>query len=143
MNGIVVSPERAGALFAWDELAALWNAGEFGQVHDWLGLRWNELIQTRPGGVDDADARFLQGLAFAALAFHFTQNQNQDGARLLADDALGVLPEYRPAHLGVEVAPVLKTLKALRPLLEGLDTEAECPMQPFVFNKLIYHMEAQ
>ncbi len=71
------------------------------------------------------------------------RTSNQDGARLLADDALGVLPEYRPAHMGVEVAPVLKTLKTLRPLLDGLDTEADCPMQPFVFNKLIYHMEAQ
>lgn len=139
MSGIVLEPKPLGTPCAWDELAALWNAGDFGAVHDWLGLRWNQLIQTRPGGVDDTDARFLQGLAFAALAFHFTQNQNQDGARLLADDALAVLPEYGPAHMGVEVTPVLRTLNALRPLLDGLDTEADCPMRPFVFNKLIFH----
>ena len=66
----------------------LWNAGDFGGVHDWLGLRWNKLVQIAFTRGDDKDARFLQGLAFAALAFHFTQNRNQDGARLLADDAL-------------------------------------------------------
>ena len=80
-----------------------------------------------PRGVDDKDARFLQGLAFAALAFHFTQNRNQDGARLLADDALAVLPEYGPAHLGVETGSVLKSLRALRPMLEDLDHRSRLP----------------
>lgn len=126
--------------FAWDELALLWDGNNFGAVHDWLGERWNHLIQTRPGGHNDLDAQFMQGLAFAALALHFTQNHNQDGAALLAEDALSILPRFLPAHRGVEVAPVLETLNVLRPLLEGLDYEADCPMQPFVFNKLAYQV---
>lgn len=120
--------------YPWHELAAFWNAHDFGHAHDWLGERWNALIQTRPGGHDDPDARFLQGLAFAALAFHFTLNHNQEGAQLLAGDALNVLPGYRPAHLGVAVAPFLDDLHQLRPLLEGLETEADCPLTPFTCN---------
>jgi uncharacterized protein len=143
MSVLALCPGDARSLHAWDELASLWNAGDFGAVHDWLGLRWSRLVQTHASGVDDRDARFLQGLAFAALAFHFTQNRNQDGARLLADDALAVLPEYRPAHLGVEVGLVLKSLTALRPMLEDLDTGAACPIQPFVPGKLIYRLEAR
>lgn len=143
MSAVALCPENARNLYAWDELALLWNAGDFGAVHDWLGLRWNKLIQTRAGGMSDKDARFLQGLAFAALAFHFTQNRNQDGARLLAADALAVLPEYGAAHMGVETGPVLKSLTALRPKLENLNTEADCPIQPFVTGKLIYRLEAR
>lgn len=124
--------------FAWGELAVLWDAGDFRGVHDWLGLRWNHLIQSRPAGHADRDARFLQGLAFAALTFHFTQNQKQDGAALMADDALAMLPNYLPAYRGLEVEPVLATLRVLRPLLDGLDPEDDCPMQPFVFNRLKY-----
>lgn len=126
--------------FAWDELALLWDGNNFGAVHDWLGERWNHLIQTRPEGHEDPDAQFLQGLAFAALAFHFTQNHNQDGAALLAEDALALLPRFLPAWRGVEIAPVLETLNTLLPLLEGLDHAADCPMQPFVFNKLAYQV---
>ncbi|HUX62256.1 hypothetical protein [Sulfuricella sp.] len=126
--------------FAWDELALLWDGNNFGAVHDWLGERWNHLIQTRPGGHEDPDAQFLQGLAFAALAFHFTQNHNQDGAALLAEDALAMLPRFLPSCRGVEIAPVLENLNTLLPLLEGLDHEADCPMQPFVFNKFSYQV---
>lgn len=124
--------------FAWDELAELWDASDFGGVHDWLGERWNRLIQSRADGLDDADARFLQGLAFAALALHFTQNRNQEGAALLADDALNVLPQYLPDYRGLRIAPVMDTLSALRPLLQGLKPDAECPMQPLVFHKLAF-----
>jgi hypothetical protein len=130
------------SLFVLDELALLWNAGDFGGVHDWLGLRWSRLIQTSASGTDDKDARFLQGLAFAALAFHFTQNHNQEGARLLADDALAVLPGYGAAHKGIETGPILRSLRALRPMLENLDTQAECPMQPLVSGTLICRPEA-
>ena len=126
--------------FAWDELALLWDGNNFGGVHDWLGERWNHLIQTRPGGHEDPDAQFLQGLAFAALAFHFTQNHNQDGAGLLAEDAVAKLTGFLPAYRGVEVAPVLETLNALLPLLVDVDREGDCPMQPFVFNKLAYQV---
>ena len=122
--------------FAWGELAALWDAGDFRGVHDWLGLRWNYLIQTRPSGHADKDARFLQGLAFAALSFHFTRNEKQDGAALMAGDALAMLPAYAPAYRGVQVEPILATLRVLRPMLDGLAPEDGCPMRPFVFNKL-------
>ncbi|PWB51978.1 MAG: DUF309 domain-containing protein [Nitrosomonadales bacterium] len=126
--------------FAWAELELLWNSNNFGAVHDWLGERWNHLIQTRPGGHDDPDAQFLQGLAFAALAFHFTQNHNQDGAALLAEDAIAKLTGFLPSYRGVEVKPVLETLDILLPLLGGLEHDADCPMQPFVFNKLTYQV---
>ncbi|UJS26324.1 DUF309 domain-containing protein [Thiothrix winogradskyi] len=115
----------------WPELAALWDAGDFGAAHDWLGERWNVLIQSRPQGHDDPDARFLQGLAYAVLAFHFTQHANQDGARLMVEDTLRVLPEFTPAWAGMETAPVIASVKVLQPLLEGLDNEAPCPLQPF------------
>lgn len=122
--------------FSWPELAALWDANNFGGAHDWLGERWNRLIQTRPQGHGDADARFLQGLAFAALAFYFTQNHNQEGALLLLDDALHALPDFRPAWRGVEVDTILASLETLRPLLAGIPSEAPCPMQPFFCNPL-------
>lgn len=142
MSAMAMPAGRAGNLYAWRELAQLWNAGDFGGVHDWLGLRWSRLVQTRASGADDRDARFLQGLAFAALAFHFTQNRNQEGARLLADDALAVLPGYGAAYLGIETGPVLKSLRALRPMLENLDNDEECPMQPLVSGELVYRAEA-
>lgn len=115
----------------WPELAALWDAHDFGAAHDWLGERWNVLIQSRPQGHGDPDARFLQGLAYAVLAFHFTQNANQDGARLMVDDALDVLVDYAPAWKGMATAPVLASLNILQPLLVGLDNAAPCPLQPF------------
>lgn len=130
-----------GQEFSWDgldELETLWNGNNFGAAHDWLGERWNYLIQCRPEGAADRDAQFLQGLAFAALTFHFTQNQNQEGAAMLADDALAVLPEFLPDYRGVEIAPILETVNVLRPMLVGLEPEAPCPMQPFVFSKLKY-----
>jgi hypothetical protein len=129
--------------FAWDELAELWNAGNFSAVHDWLGLRWSHLIQTRPDGLNDQDALFLQGLAFAALSFHFTQNQKQDGAALFADDAREALTTFAPAYQGVEVGPILETLRFLRPLLNGLRPDDDCPMQPFVFNRFVYRESVQ
>ncbi|WP_136416000.1 DUF309 domain-containing protein [Herbaspirillum sp. ST 5-3] len=128
--------------FAWDELALLWDGKNFGSVHDWLGERWNYLIQTRPDGHEDKDARFLQGLAFAALALHFTQNRNQEGAALLADDALQALSAFLPAYRGVQVTPVMETMAALRPLLDGLKHDAGCPVPPSKFNKLVYLRDA-
>lgn len=125
-------------LFTWSSLAPLWDGNDFGQVHDWLGDRWNWLIQTQPLGEEDPDARFLQGLAYAALAFHFTQNRNQEGALLLLDDALQVLPGFAPERHGLAVGPVLSSLEELRPLIAGLENEADCPLQPFVCNPLTY-----
>lgn len=115
----------------WPELAALWDAGDFGAAHDWLGERWNVLIQSRPDGHDDRDARFLQGLAYAVLAFHFTQNANQEGARLMVEDCLQTLSTFGAEWKGMNTAPVIASIKTLQPLLVGLDNEAPCPLQPF------------
>ncbi len=116
--------------YPWHQLASLWDRNDFGGVHDWLGARWNQLIQERPQGHDDPDARFLQGLAYAALALHFTQHHNQDGARLMAEDAVRVLSTYQPAYAGVAVVPVIESIRALQPCLAGIDNDADCPMQP-------------
>lgn len=119
----------------WDELARLWDGNDFRAVHDWLNLRWNGLVTSRVLRDDDPDARFLQGLAFAALALHFTQCGNQEGALMMIDDAMVFLAPYVPSHQGVAVEPVLQSLAELRPMLVGLPPQAECPMQPFVYRK--------
>lgn len=124
-------------LWQWDELVFFWNNNDFDLAHDWLNERWGRLVQTSPIGDRDPDARFLQGIAFAALALHFTQNSNQEGARLLLDDALMVLNQYQPSHLGVKVEPILETLQTLRPAIAVLAPDDDCPFQPFVYNKLI------
>ena len=122
--------------FAWHELAFLWNANDLPAVHDWLNERWAALVRNRIGGQADPEAQFLQALAFAALALHFTQSRNQSGAALMLDDALVALTRFRPSYLGVRIDPILDTLKELQPLLVGLAHNAECPRQPFAYNKL-------
>lgn len=119
--------------YPWQELAELWDGHDFGAVHDWLGERWNRLIQERPAGHDDQDAAFLQGLAFAALAFHFTQHGNQDGARVIADDALRVLARYSPSYAGVRLDGLIEGVGGLRSRLEGLENDATCPIEPRAF----------
>lgn len=124
--------------FHWDELGMLWDANNFGGVHDWLGERWNFLIQSSPLGNRDHDAKFFQGLAYAALAFYFTQNFNQEGAALMVDDALEVLPQFGPVCHGIHVDPIIDSLLTLRPLLQGIAPDAACPLQPFACHKLKY-----
>ncbi len=121
--------------YDWDQLAALWDDNDFRAVHDWLNWRWSELVKSRVLRDDDPDARFLQGLAFAALALHFTQCGNQEGSLMMIDDATIFLAPSVPSHQGVAVEPVLQSLAELRPLLVGLPPDAECPMQPFVYRK--------
>ncbi|MEW5888737.1 MAG: DUF309 domain-containing protein [Pseudomonadota bacterium] len=124
--------------FLWEELAALWNANDLAAAHDWLNERWSRLVRNRPGGQADPEARFLQALAFAVLALYFTQTGNQEGARLMLDDALVALARYRPRFLGLEVEPIVATLLELQPVIAGLAPDAECPLYPFVFRKLEY-----
>jgi hypothetical protein len=119
----------------WEDFAALWNRNDLAAAHDWLNERWSRLIRNSVLGTSDPEAEFLQGLAFATLALFFTQNRNQEGARLVLDDALVVLGKYRPAFLGVQVDPLLAVLSDLRPLLAGLAAEDDCPMYPFVYPK--------
>lgn len=121
--------------YDWDELAALWDDNDFRAVHDWLNERWGRLVKSRVLRDDDPDARFMQGLAFAALALHFTQDGNQQGALLMIDDATVFLAPFVPSHQGVAVEPVLQSLAELRPLLVGLPADAQCPLQPFVYRK--------
>lgn len=125
-------------LWDWDELDYLWNENDFGAVHDWLNDRWAQIVKTSPAGDKDPDARFMQGMAYAALAFYFTQYGNQESARLFIDDALMVLPQYNPGHLGIRVEPVLETLHALRPAIALLGADDPCPFHPFVYNKLVF-----
>lgn len=119
----------------WSEAAVLWDANELGALHDWLNERWSRLVRNSVLGHRDPEAEFLQALAFATLALFFTQHQNQDGALLMIDDALVALARFRPAHLGVDVDPIVDALAQLRPLLVGLAPDADCPMWPFVYPK--------
>lgn len=122
----------------WKEVTAMWNGNDLGMLHDWLNERWSRLIRNSLLGQKDPEAEFLQGLAFATLALFFTQNQNQEGALMLIDDAQMALAKYRPRFLGVNVDPILGALAELRPLLVGLAPDAECPLYPFVYPKFEY-----
>lgn len=121
--------------YDWEELAELWDGNDFRAVHDWLNWRWGELVKTRVLRDDDPDARFLQGLAFAALALHFTQEGNQEGSLMMIDDAMVFLAPCVPSFEGIAVEPVLQSLAELRPMLVGLPPDAPCPVQPFVYRK--------
>lgn len=122
----------------WSEVAALWNNNELGVLHDLLNERWSRLIRNSVLGTADPEAEFLRGLAFATLALFFTQNQNQEGALLLLDDAVIVLGKYRPRFLGVHVDPIIDTLHAMRPLIAALPPDGENPMFPFIYAKFEY-----
>lgn len=124
--------------YEWDEFAALWDSNELQRAHDWLNSRWSRLVETRLAGCADPEARFLQGLAFAALALHFTQCRNQEGALLMLDDAVIALARFRPGFLGVQVDPIIDTLQELRPTIASLAPEAEHPVFPFVYRRFEY-----
>jgi uncharacterized protein len=115
--------------YNWEELALLWNVGDYRAVHDWLNVRWSDLVQSRVLRDEDPDARFLQGLAFAALALHFTEVGNHEGARMMMDDAQLFLAPYVPSHQGVAVEPVLEMLVDLRAGLAGVPWDATCVVQ--------------
>jgi hypothetical protein len=116
----------------WGEVAALWNSNDLAVLHDWLNERWSRLIRNSVLGSKDPEGEFLQALAFATLAFFFTQNRNQEGALLMIDDAVVALAKFQPRYLGVQVAPIVEALQELRPVLAGLAPDADCPFFPFV-----------
>lgn len=135
----ILPPDRQVlAELDWGEVAALWNSNALGTLHDLLNERWSRLIRNSPFGSSDPEAGLLQALAFATLALFFTQNHNQEGALLVADDALVALARYRPHYLGIRIDPIYDTLQQLRPLLTGLAPQAECPLMPFVYAKFEY-----
>ena len=119
----------------WGEVATLWNDNQLGTLHDWLNERWSRLIRNSVLGTSDPEAELLQALAFATLALFFTQNQNQEGALLMLDDAVMALGKFRPAYMGIRIEPIYATLQELRPMLVGLAPDADCPMCPFVYPK--------
>lgn len=133
---VILPPDR-GVLseLAWGPFAALWNANELAAAHDWLNERWSRLVRNRLLGAADPEADFLQAIAFATMALFFTQNRNQEGARIVLDDALVALGKYRPTFLGVRVDPIVAALSELRPLLAGLAAEDDCPLYPFAYPK--------
>jgi hypothetical protein len=56
----------------------------------------------------------------------------------MIDDALMILPQYSPSHMGIMVEPILETLHTLRPVISLLGPHDTCPFQPFVYNKLMF-----
>jgi len=105
------------SLLVWDDLLLPWQAGDFRTVHDWLNERWARAVQGAVAGEADPFARFLQGLAFAALAFHFAGEQNRESAAIFADDGLMVLSRYPANYAGVEIPPIVDALAELQNLL--------------------------
>ncbi len=118
------------SLLLWDELAALWQSGDFRGVHDWVNERWSRTVQESPDGDADPFARFLQGLAFAALAFHFAEEQNGESAAIFVEDGLEVLSRLPPSYAGIEITPIVDVLAELRERLPV--TGLGLPIPPLV-----------
>jgi hypothetical protein len=114
-------------LLLWDELAALWQSGDFRGVHDWINERWARTVQESPQGDADPFARFLQGVAFAALAFHFAEVQNGESAAIFVEDGIDVLSRYPASFAGIEIAPLVDALAELRDRLPAPDTGLPIP----------------
>jgi hypothetical protein len=115
------------SLLLWDELAALWQSGDFRGVHDWINERWSRTVQESPQGDADPFARFLQGVAFAALAFHFAEEQNSESASIFVDDGLDALSRFPRAYAGIEVSPIIDALAELRDRMPAPGTELPIP----------------
>lgn len=115
------------SLLLWDELAALWQAGDFRGVHDWINERWSRTVQESPQGDADPFARFLQGMAFAALAFHFTEEQNGESAAIFVEDGLNTLQQFPPTYAGVELTPIIDALAELHHTLPPADSGLPIP----------------
>lgn len=115
------------SLLVWDELAALWQSGDFSGVHDWINQHWSRIVQEAPRGDADPFARFLQGMAFAALAFHFADQQNAESAGIFVEDAIEVLSRFPPAYAGIEVPPIVDALVELRAHMPSPDSTLPIP----------------
>lgn len=115
------------SLLLWDELAVLWQSGDFRGVHDWINERWSRTVQESPQGDADPFARFLQGMAFAALAFHFAEEQNGESAHIFVEDGLDVLSRFPPSYAGVEITPMVDALAELRDHMPAPDTGLPIP----------------
>ncbi|MCW8827949.1 MAG: DUF309 domain-containing protein [Gammaproteobacteria bacterium] len=115
------------SLLLWDELTVLWQSGDFRGVHDWINERWSRTVQESPQGDADPFARFLQGMAFAALAFHFAEEQNGESAAIFVEDGLDTLSRFPPSYAGVELSPIVDALAELRHNLPSADSGLPIP----------------
>lgn len=106
------------ALLVWDELQEMWSRGDFQGAHDWLNAHWSAEVKDLPDGDRQPQARFLQGLAFVALAFHFALAQNRESTGLFVHDGLRVLPAFEPAYGGIQVTPLVDALAELKAALD-------------------------
>lgn len=106
------------SLLVWDEVLSAWQEGDFRHVHDWLNERWARTVREGVAGEADPFARFLQGLAFAALAFHFAGEHNRESAALFVEDGLSTLSRFPRAYAGIEITPILDALSELQRVLE-------------------------
>lgn len=106
------------SLLVWDEVLSAWQEGDFRYVHDWLNERWARAVREAVAGETDPFARFLQGLAFAALAFHFAGEHNRESAALFVEDGLSTLSRFPRTFAGIEITPILDALAELQRVLE-------------------------
>lgn len=116
------------SLLVWDEVLSAWQEGDFRHVHDWLNERWARTVRESVAGDADPFARFLQGLAFAALAFHFAGEHNRESAALFVEDGLSTLARYPRSYAGIETAPILDALSELQRVLEVPGTGETIPV---------------
>lgn len=105
-------------LLVWDELQEMWSRGDFKGAHDWLNEHWSVEVKDLPDGDRQPRARFLQGLAFTALAFHFALEQNRESTGLFVHDGLQVLPSFVPSYAGIQVTPLVDALGELQATLQ-------------------------
>lgn len=125
-------------LILWDELRDIWNDGDFDVAHDWLNERWGRIVQVSVQGDRDPLARFMQALAFTALAFHFAREHNYESARLFVDDALVALPPFTPVHLGLRTQILVDRLEFLDRSLPGIGDGRLLAADDLEFGKLIF-----
>lgn len=115
------------SLLVWDELLMFWQSGDFRSAHDWINERWSRTVQESVEGDADHFARFLQGLAFAALAFHFAGEQNRESTELFVADGLDVLSRYPSSYAGIDIPPIIDSLAELRDLMPPPSAEQPIP----------------
>lgn len=116
------------SLLLWDELLVFWQAGDFRTAHDWLNERWARVVQESTAADSDPFARFLQGLAFAALAFHFAAEQEHESAEIFIEDAIRVLSRYPHNYAGIDVAPMVDALSELDNAMPTVDAAVPIPV---------------
>jgi uncharacterized protein len=96
-----VDAETRAALREW---ARLMNAGEYFEAHEALERPWLRAVEP--------DRTFLKGLIHAAVALYQYRRGNGHGARVKYASCLRYLAPYEPAYAEVEVAELLRQMRA-------------------------------